>query len=224
MPKIEQFEKYSNEYDEWFDNHSDVYAVELEAIRQLIPPAGAKGIEVGVGSGKFAVPLGIKIGVEPSEKMASKARLQGIDVYSGIAEELPFSDELFDFVLVVTTICFVDDVSKSLKEACRVLKPDGFIIVGFIDRESEIGKQYSEKKESSKFYKDATFYSTPELLRYLKESGFVVTNVLQTLIPGELPKTILEGFGRGAFVVIKGMKTIRNSKANAADTESRVAD
>jgi hypothetical protein len=29
---------------------------------------------------------------------------------------------------------------------------------------------------------------------------------LQTLIPGELPKTILEGFGRGAFVVIKGMK------------------
>lgn len=146
MPKIEQFEKYSNEYDEWFDNHSDVYAVELEAIRQLISPAGAKGIEVGVGSGKFAVPLGIKIGVEPSEKMASKARLQGIDVYSGIAEELPFSDELFDFVLVVTTICFVDDVSKSLKEACRVLKPDGFIIVGFIDRESEIGKQYSEKK------------------------------------------------------------------------------
>lgn len=207
MPKIEPFEKYSDEYDRWFDNHLDIYAAELEAIRQLIPPFGAEGMEVGVGSGKFAVPLGIKIGVEPSEKMASKARLQGIDVRSGIAEELPFSDGRFDFVLMVTTICFVDDVVKSLREVFRILKPGGFIIVGFVDRESELGKQYSEKKASSRFYKDATFFSTPEVIRYLEGSGFVIADVLQTLIPGELPKTILEGFGRGSFVAIKGMKT-----------------
>ncbi|MEJ2690587.1 MAG: methyltransferase domain-containing protein [Deltaproteobacteria bacterium] len=207
MPKIEPFEKYSDEYDRWFDNHLDIYAAELEAIRQLIPPFGAEGMEVGVGSGKFAVPLGIKIGVEPSEKMASKARLQGIDVRSGIAEELPFSDGRFDFVLMVTTICFVDDVVKSLREVFRVLKPGGFIIVGFVDRESELGRQYSEKKASSRFYKDATFFSTPEVIRYLEGSGFVIADVLQTLIPGELPKTILEGFGRGSFVAIKGMKT-----------------
>ena len=41
---------------------------------------------------------------------------------------------------------------------------------------------------------------------YLKKAGFRTTNILQTLIPGELPETILEGFGRGAFIVIKGMK------------------
>jgi SAM-dependent methyltransferase len=206
MPKIEPFEKYSNEYDEWFDNHMDLYLAELEAIRRLIPSAEGEGMEVGVGSGKFAVPLGIKVGVEPSEKMAGKARLQGIDVYSGVAEKLPFFDGLFDFVLMVTTICFVDDVDKSLREALRVLKPGGVIIVGFIDRESELGKQYTEKKENSRFYKDATFFSAPELLRYLKGSGFLVTNVLQTIIPGESPKTISEGFGRGAFVAMKGMK------------------
>jgi len=208
MPKIEPFEKYSDEYDKWFDDHIDLYEAELEAIRQLIPPQGAEeGMEVGIGSGKFAVPLGIKVGVEPSEKMATKARLQGIDVHSGIAEELPFSDGLFDFVLMVTTICFVDDVAKSLKESFRVLKTGGFIIVGFVDRESELGKQYLEKKESSKFYKEAKFFSTPEVLRYIKGAGFVITDILQTLIPEDLPKTILKGFGRGAFVVIKGMKT-----------------
>lgn len=206
MAKIDPFEKYSNEYNKWFDNHHDFYMAELEAVRQLMPPAGTKGIEVGVGSGKFAVPLGIKVGVEPSEKMASKARLQGIDVHYGIAEDLPFSDDLFDFVLMITTICFVDDVDKSLNEAFRVLKTGAFIIIGFVDRESELGRQYFEKKESSKFYKDATFFSTPEVLRYLKEAGFVVTNVLQTLIPGESPETILDGFGKGAFIAIKGMK------------------
>ena len=206
MPKIESFEKYSEEYEQWFNNHPDFYAAEIEAIRRLIPSAGAEGMEVGVGSGKFAVPLGIKIGVEPSEKMASIARLQGIDVHSGVAEDLPFSDGRFDFVLMVTTICFVDDTVKSFKEAFRVLKNDGFIIVGFVDKESELGRQYSEKKENSKFYKDATFFSVPEVLSYLNTSGFVISNVLQTLIPGELPNIIVEGFGRGSFVVIKGIR------------------
>lgn len=217
MPKIEPFEKYSNEYDQWFDNHIDLYVAELEAIRTLIPSAGAEGVEIGVGSGKFAVPLGIKFGVEPSEKMASKARLQGIDVHAGVAEKLPFFNYQFDFVLMVTTICFVDDVAKSLKEAFRVLKDGGFIIVGFVDRESELGKQYSEKKESSRFYKDASFFSVPEVLRYLKGAGFVIANVLQTLIPGELPNMILEDFGRGSFVVIKGIKPA--NRTNMADVK-----
>lgn len=210
MPKIDSFEKYSKEYDQWFNNHPDLYAAEIEAIRRLIPAAGAEGMEVGVGSGKFAVPLGIKVGVEPSEKMASLARLHGIDVHSGVAEDLPFSDGRFDFVMMVTTICFVDDIGKSLKEAFRVLKTDGFIIIGFVDKESELGKQYSEKKESSRFYKDATFFSVPEVLSYLNVPGFVISDVLQTLIPGEIPNTILEGFGRGSFVVIKGKKKSDN--------------
>ena len=206
MPKIEPFEKYSDTYDEWFIKNIDLYEAELKAIRQLIPPSGLEGMEVGVGSGKFAAPLGIKIGVEPSEKMARKARLQGINVYSGVAEDLPFSEGRFDFVLIVTTICFVDDVIKSLAEAFRVLKPTGCIIVGFVDKDSALGKQYTVQKEKSKFYKNATFFSTEELLKYLKEVGFVIEIIRQTLIPEELPEVVSDGFGRGSFVVIKGVK------------------
>ncbi len=222
MPNIEPFEKYSDEYDNWFDYHIDFYQAEFEAIRRLMPPAGANGVEVGAGSGKFAIPLGIRIGVEPSEKMARKARLRGVDVFPGIAEELPFYDELFDFVVMVTTICFVDDVVKSFREALRVLKPGGFVIVGFVDRESELGRKYIEKEESSKFYKNATFFSATEVLQYLKESGFTVTNVLQTLIHGESPKTILEGFGKGAFIVVKGMKMGTANKSCSAEANNHI--
>ena len=204
MPKTEPFEKYIDEYDEWFKKNFALYEAELEAIRQLIPSPGAEGMEVGVGSGKFAAPLGIKTGVEPSEKMANKARMQGIKVYPGVAEELPFSDGRFDFVLMVTTICFVDDVVKSFSEAFRVLNPGGCIIVGFVDKESELGRQYAENREESKFYKYATFFSTQEVLKYLKKAGFEIVKIRQTLIPGELPEAILDGFGKGAFVVIKG--------------------
>jgi SAM-dependent methyltransferase len=206
MSKIEPFEKHSDTYDEWFEKNRDLYEAELGVIRQLIPPPGDEGVEVGVGSGKFAAPLGIKIGVEPSEKMAIKARKQGINVYPGIAEDLPFPDGRFAFVLMVTTICFVDDVIKSFREAFRVLKPCGCIIVGFVDKESKLGRLYAERKEKSKFYKDASFFSTQEVLKDLKEAGFGIVKTRQTLIPGQLPETILDGFGKGAFVAIKGVK------------------
>jgi len=208
MSKIEPFEKHSDTYDEWFEKNRDLYEAELEVIRQLIPHSEAEGMEVGVGSGRFAAPLGIKVGVEPSEKMASKARRQGINVYPGIAENLPFPDGRFDFVLMVTTICFVDDVIMSFREAFRVLKPGGCIVVGFIDKESKLGRLYMDKREKSKFYKYATFFSTQEVLQYLKKVGFGIVKVKQTLIPGQLPGTILDGFGKGAFVAIKGIKEV----------------
>jgi ubiquinone/menaquinone biosynthesis C-methylase UbiE len=69
--------------------------------------------------------------VEPSEKIAIKAEKQGVRVFSNVAEDLPFTDYEFDFVLMVTTICFVDDILKSFMEAFRVLKTCGSIIVGF---------------------------------------------------------------------------------------------
>jgi len=210
MPKIEPFEKNSDAYDDWFEDNHDIYEAELEAVRQLIPPPGAEGVEVGVGTGKFAAPLGIEIGVEPSEKMAVKARRQGVNVYPGIAEDLPFPDGRFDFVLMVTTICFVDNIIKSFREALRVLKLGGFIIIGFVDKESKLGRQYAEKREESKFYKVATFFSAQEVLKHLEEAGFQTEKIKQTLIPGGLPENILDGFGKGAFVVIRGVKT--NSK------------
>jgi len=207
MPKTEPFDQHGDRYDEWFETNRDVYLAELEAIRRLIPFPTAKGLEVGVGSGRFAAPLGIKIGVEPSEKMAAKAEKQGIRVFRGVAEDLPFSDSEFDLVLMVTTICFVDDVLKSFTEAFRVLKPGGCIIVGFIDRESELGKQYNDRRNTSAFYKDARFFSAQEVCKYLTDAGFSDLSFSQTAISGEGPEVILNGFGKGVFVAVRGVKS-----------------
>lgn len=206
MPKIEPFEKYSSAYDMWFEKNRKKYEAELEVIRQLISNPKLKGLEVGVGSGKFAAPLGIKIGIEPSKKMAIKAKKKHIKVYKGVAEKLPFSNNSFDFVLMVTTICFVDDILKTFKEVYRVLKPRGYIVVGFVDKESELGKKYLKEKEKSRFYKEATFFSTQEVLKYLKDAGFKPTEIKQTLIPTKPAKIVLSGFGKGSFVAIKAVK------------------
>ena len=208
MVRIESFEKYSKEYDEWFIINQDIYQAELNAIKSFIPK-DKNGVEIGVGSARFALPLGIKVGVEPSKKMAELSRNQGIQVYEAVAEQLPFNDKKFDFVLMVTTICFVDDILKSFQEAFRILKDNGFIVVGFIDKDSVLGKQYQLKRKKSKFYRYATFYSSEDIIALLKKTNFTISDVKQTLYSNKKideMSVIKNGYGHGSFIVIKAIK------------------
>ena len=200
------FEKYVNEYDDWFKKNEKLYLSELEAIKKFIPGKG-KGIEIGVGTGKFSLPLNIKEGVEPSDNMAKKAIEKGIIVKKAFAESLPYKSGTLDFALMVTTVCFVNNIQKSFDEAFRILKEKGHFIIGFIDRESEIGRIYEKNKEKSKFYKPATFYTTDELVSYLKNSGFKSFQFAQTIFGMENKKyPIKKGYGEGSFVVICAKK------------------
>jgi len=76
MQKVEPFEKYTKEYEEWFERNKLPYLSELQAIKSQLPENGY-GLEIGVGSGRFAAPLGIKLGVEPSKKMGEKLQNRG---------------------------------------------------------------------------------------------------------------------------------------------------
>lgn len=209
MPKTKPFDEYLNEYEEWFVQNSAVYFSELQAIR-LISKIPENAVEIGVGSGLFAEPLGIKTGIEPSEAMREKAKERGINVVDGVAENLPWEDNFIDYVLMVTTICFVDDVKKSLSEVYRVLQNSGSFIIAFVDKNSPMGLLYQQNKEESLFYKDATFFSTEELYEYLKEAGFLIKNTKQTVF-GLLNEVVKvqesrEGYGEGSFVVIHAIK------------------
>lgn len=209
IKKIAPFEKHAKEYDVWFDENELVYLSELEAVRSMIPVDGT-GIEIGVGTGRFAAPLGIKLGLEPSKSMASLARQRGIEVVEGEAEALPFEDGSFDFVLMVTVICFLNDVGKALSEAYRVLKPGGCIVIAFIDKNSPIGKLYEQRKNEDVFYKEATFYSVEEVSTLLQQAGFKNLSFCQTVFqeetkPGEVQKP-QPGYGKGSFVVVRAKK------------------
>ena len=208
MPRTEVFEKYHKEYDAWFDRHPKIYEAEIKTIEKLLLPF-EKGIEVGIGSGRFALPLGIKTGIEPSKKMTMAARSKGLEVIEGIAEKLPLKNETYDFVLMVTTICFLDDALQSLREIHRVLRPGGFVIIGFVDINSDLGKLYEKERMKSRFYKEATFFSEKEVIDLLKKSGFKEIKSYQTLfgrILEDVKTDIKEGSNGGGFVAIRGIK------------------
>jgi len=81
------FEKHVEQYEEWFEKNRWVYEAELRVVKAMIPTAG-HGMEIGVGTGRFAEPLGIKIGAEPSKRMREIAQKRGIQVLDGVAEEV----------------------------------------------------------------------------------------------------------------------------------------
>jgi SAM-dependent methyltransferase len=209
MPRTAPFDKFSNAYEAWFEKHLGVYLSEVEAIRYFLPENG-RGLEIGIGTGRFAIPFGIKEGVEPSAAMRKVATRRGLRVYEGVAENLPLADQVFDFALMVTTVCFVDDIYRSFREIHRILKSNGRFVVGLVDAGSRLGRKYREIKANNKFYSIATFYSTAEVVECLKETGFGGIETVQTVF-GDL-QTINEvqafkaGHGDGGFAAVKATK------------------
>lgn len=205
MPKIKPFEQHFDQYEEWFLENKAAYQSELEAVRRHMPKEG-RGIEIGVGSGLFAEPLEIHYGVEPSARMRKQAVKRGVNVIESVAEKMPIADNFYDFALMVTTICFLDDVPKSITEGRRILKPGGKLIIGLVDKNSPVGKLYQEHQENNVFYRDAIFYTTNEVVAFMKEAGFRDFYFTQTIFKmvDEIkePEEVKEGYGEGSFVVI----------------------
>ncbi len=209
MARIEPFEKYSRKYEDWFGRNKFAYESEIQAIKELLPKA-KKGIEIGVGSGRFAVPLGIKTGVDPSPRMREISQKKGIKVIDAVAEELPFENSQFELVLMVTTICFVDNLNLAFSEAYRILKLGGYLIIGFVDKDSHLGRLYQQSKKKNVFYKIATFYSVKEVVYNLNKVGFREFKFKQTIFHSlneiKNVEPVKENYGQGSFVVIRARK------------------
>ena len=197
------FDSKYKQYDRWYDEHEFVYLSEVEALKKVVP-RNKKGLEIGVGTGRFAEKLGISLGIDPSLKMINIAKRRGISVCLGVGEDLSFWQDEFDYVVIIIALCFVNDPLKVLTEARRVLKEKGKLILGIVDKQSFLGKFYRGKK--SLFYKKATFFSVKQLTDWLEELGFKQIRYQQTIF--NLPQNIKslqkpkEGFGEGGFVVI----------------------
>jgi SAM-dependent methyltransferase len=199
------FDDLVDDYEKWFEKHPKIYEEEIKTIKTLLPKG--RGIEIGVGTGRFAAPLGIKFGIEPSKKMAEVAKKRGIEVVNIAAEEMDFGEE-FDFALLVTTICFVKDPLKTLQNTYKALKKGGFVIVSFVDLNSPLGKFYEKNKEKSKFYKEAKFFTKDEMIELLKTAGFRDFECVENLYGENLENLSfkINKCNGGAFKVIRGRK------------------
>jgi len=106
--------------------------------------AGKRVLDVGCGdaavASEFARCGAVVTGLDADPAMVAAARqrikIEGTQVHlvEGEAEKLPFKNAEFDFVLAVTTLCFVRDANRAVMEMTRVLKPGGRLIIGELGR------------------------------------------------------------------------------------------
>jgi ubiquinone/menaquinone biosynthesis C-methylase UbiE len=93
-------------------------------------------LEVGVGNGRnFSYYDPEKVerleAIEPDTSMSRYARLRlntarvPTNLTQAAAEDLPYSDNIFDSVVATLVFCSVTDPQRGLREIMRVLKPGG---------------------------------------------------------------------------------------------------
>jgi len=211
MTESNPFDTHYDVYDAWFDRNAIAYESELLAVRALLPPAG-DWVEIGVGSGRFASKLGIPVGVEPADGVATLARARGIRVLKGAAESLPLDDATVDAAFLITTLCFIDDMAVAFGEVARVLRPGGSAIVAFLPRDSRFGALYCDHTSEDPFFSQATLHTTAQVFDAIGAAGLRIERTVQTLsgdpaTANDAIEAPSEGYERGSFVVVRAVKS-----------------
>jgi ubiquinone/menaquinone biosynthesis C-methylase UbiE len=196
------FDELATKYDLWYEKPfgRSAYELELSCIKSMMG-SFHRALEIGVGTGRFASKLGVRFGVDPSFGMLRIAKRREILCVQAVGEYLPFRNGSFDLVLIVVSICFVDDPLKVLYESRRVLKEGGSLLLGLIPAQSRWADFYRRKgEEGHPIYKRAKFYPLEDIESMLRRSGFTLKDIKSTILEepqDENPVTsreVIEGF------------------------------
>ncbi len=108
---------------------------------------GKRVLEVGVGTGRYAVPLqksGIRVvGVDISRKMVEFGLAKGLrDVVFADAARLPFAPGSFDVATTNHVLHLIPDWRDVLKEIARVTRETYFTVIERSDRVESIKREY----------------------------------------------------------------------------------
>ena len=97
------FESLAERYDAWYDSPEGqlLFGLESACLRPLVVGTSTPRLEVGVGSGRFAASLGVKVGLDPAAVPLRLAATRGVRAVRGAGEQLPFADQMFGAVVLV---------------------------------------------------------------------------------------------------------------------------
>jgi len=221
------FDELFARYDSWFERNRVTAENEVKLVEYMVKGAPRPILEVGIGTGYFASRLGVEAGLDPSFNMLSIARSRGVELLvKAVGENMPFREGAFGTVLIIVTLCFVDDPIAVLRESHRVLRDGGTLIACVIPKDSSWGEHYEELgRKGHPFYSKARFYTLREVVEMLETAGFKIEGAVGTLsyTPGEEPRyeepsSHIEGRG---FICLKAAKQPKGPLKSGCKTSSQ---
>jgi ubiquinone/menaquinone biosynthesis C-methylase UbiE len=116
-----------------------------ERLRAVLKPeAGERLLEIGPGTGYYTLDLAEWVGpngsveifdlqremLDHTMRRAAQAGLANVAPTQGDAQALPYEDDSFDAVVLITVLGEIPDQDAAMAEIARVLRPGGRLVVG----------------------------------------------------------------------------------------------
>lgn len=163
------FDQVAATYDQWYETPFGRFIDQLEKdllFRMATPKPGETALDLGCGTGiqtHALAQLGLHVtGIDISPEMLARARarqIPGAVLVEGDASSLPFADASFDLVISVTAMEFMPDPARVAREAMRVLRPGGRLVLGVLAE----GTAWAELYRAVPLFAAARFFTPADL-------------------------------------------------------------
>lgn len=193
-------------YDAWYGTPRGRWIGDREfalLARLLDARPGETLLDVGTGTGyfarRFAREARLKVtGVDIDPDMIAFAREQATDIEFalGDAQNLPYADACFDHVVAITSLCFVVDETRAVREMARVARRR--VALGLLGRHSLLWRH----KRGARSYAGAHWHAAAEARTLMEGAGLCAIRVgtairfpqggrlagmIETILPTQLP-------------------------------------
>jgi demethylmenaquinone methyltransferase/2-methoxy-6-polyprenyl-1,4-benzoquinol methylase len=127
---LPDYSRQARRYDETRSASPSVMRALLNALRGA---PGRRVADIGGGTGNYALALKregwMPVVVDRSPEMLARAAAKGLEIVEADAQRLPFEDERFDAVTMISMLHHVEDRGAALAEARRVLRAGGRLVL-----------------------------------------------------------------------------------------------
>ena len=187
--KSRLFDEWPEPYDRWFATPMGAWVRKYEGglIFDLLKPGrGETILDAGCGTGVFTLDIlafgvhvfGLDISLPMLRRSREKAGGESLQIVSGDMLHFPFPENVFDRVVSVTALEFIEDGQGAVRELFRVTKRGGSVVVATLNSLSPWASQRrAEAQKKKTIFTKAIFRSPGELRSLAPVEGVIRTAI-----------------------------------------------
>jgi len=163
-------------------------------------------LEVGVGSGRNALPLLEKVkpqlvGLDLSKEMLKQAKTKmlsfrdSFDLILADGDHLPFVSHTFDAIICMSTMHYFTFQGRTLKKLGQTLKENGTLVYGDLTVSETDNQGFFEGLERTLSKAHARYYKPSRIKRLMEKQGFRISK-MKTIAYRKAYSALMEDKGR----------------------------